>query len=208
MEYEHELLHNWTLFLHVDSQSDTYLTAYKEAISFNTCEGWARVFNNIPDAGVLASPKHEIYCDKEKVVAYSIFKDGIKPQWEDKLNEYGCEWGCRQQLDKEYISEVWYHIVASMVCGELNVLGARVVNKNTQLRNITKIEVWLGEEDDPAEIYGNLQNIISSLNMDFDSPNFQLIHHDVRNKETSDFNEKRKRKKSKYEKYKIREIYN
>ena len=179
MEYEHELLHDWTLFLHVDSQSDTYLTAYKEAISFNTCEGWARVFNNIPDAGVLASHKHEIYCDGEKVVAYSIFKDGIKPQWEDKFNEYGCEWGCRQQLDKEYVSEVWKHIVAGMVCGDLNVLGARVVNKNTQLRNITKIEVWLGEEDDPAEIYGNLQNIISSLNMDFDSPNFQLIHHDI-----------------------------
>tara|TARA_B100001989_G_scaffold200828_2_gene149264 strand:+ start:243 stop:863 length:621 start_codon:yes stop_codon:yes gene_type:complete len=206
MEKEHELLHNWTLFLHIESQSDTYVTAYKEAISFDTCEGWARVFNNVPDAGTLASPYCEIYCDNERVVAYSIFKDGIKPQWEDERNASGCEWGCRQELDKEYVSEVWKHVVASMVCGDLNVLGARVVNKNTHIRNITKIEVWLGEEDDPAEIYGTLQNIISRLNMDVETPNFQLIHHDIRNKETFDFNEKRRRKKNRYEKYKIRDV--
>lgn len=207
MVEEHKLLYNWTLYYHIDSQSDNYVSSYKKATSFDTCEGWARVFNNVPDAGVLTSSNCEIHCENQKVIAYSIFKDDIKPLWEDKRNESGCEWGCRQELNTDYVTEVWRHLVASMVCGELDILGARVVNKNTVTRNITKIEVWLGEEHDPAETYSNLQNVITSLNLGHENPNFQLIHHDIRNKETSDFNEKRKRKK-RYDKYRIRDIYN
>ena len=209
METEHELLHNCTLFQHVESQSDTYNGAYKKAVTFNTCEGWARLFNNIPDAGTLTSSTHEIRCHDEKVIAYSIFRDDIKPEWEDKRNETGCEWECRQELERGYVTEMWKLIVASMCGGELDILGSRVVNKNTSFQNVSKVEIWLGEEHDPAEVYGKLQEILSSLK--FPScivPNFQLVHHDIRNKETSDFNEKRRRKKNRYEKYKVKDFYN
>ena len=197
---QHELLYDWSWFIHIESHVDTYVTSYKKIFSFNTCEGWARVINYIPDAGTLTSDNKNVLCNGEKVMAYSLFRTGIMPQWEDIRNEHGCEWGCRQEMDADNVSIIWKHIIASMVGGDLDVLGARVVNKNTYSRRMTKIEVWLGEEHDPAEIYGKIQRIISDLRLNSECPNFQILHHDIKTKETIDQNEKRKRKKNKFEK--------
>ncbi len=191
---EHLLMNTWTYYIHVDSQSDTYLNSYKKVLDFDSCEGWARLFNNIPDAGTLLSLENEIWCESEKVSAYSIFKEDIKPEWEDENNCYGCEWGCRQEIEKSDANIIWKHLVASVVCGQLDALGVRVVNKNTLTRSISKIEVWLGQYHDPAATYAMIQQVLTGCKLQREIPNFQLIHHDNRHRETMDFNEKKKRK--------------
>lgn len=194
--YEHKLNDSWTLYLHTQSQCENYKKSYIKTCSFNTCEGWARLINNVPDAGILISSDKEIIVNNERIIAYSLFKKNIKPEWEDKVNINGAEWGCREELSSDDATNMWYSLTASIVGGELDVLGIRVINKNICYKNMSKLEVWMSENQDPAEIYGNLQKIL--YNTDITSiPNFHLLYHDSKQKEANEYTDKRKKKRNK-----------
>ena len=84
-----------------------------------------------------------------RITAYSMFKNNVKPEWEDENNINGSEWGCREEIEGSVVSEIWKNLCASLAGNTINALGARVVNKTTSFRKMTKIEVWIGENDDP-----------------------------------------------------------
>lgn len=190
---KYELEDNWTLYLHTQSHSDNYSMSYMKTCSFDTCEGWARFINNLPDAGTLLSKNQEVWMEDERIVAYSLFKNNIKPEWEEEMNYNGCEWGCREELDLKSATDMWVTLTASMACGELDALGVRVVNKNIPHRNLSKIEVWLSQKHDPAEVYSSIQQILCSINID-KIPNFHLLYHDSKKKEATDILLKKKKK--------------
>ena len=204
-EGEHLLMHNWSLYFHTQSQSDTYRNSYHHVNTFDSCESWARLFNNIPEAAQLLSHTNEIWFNNEKVVAYSIFKDDIKPEWEDEINSSGSEWGCRQEIKEDDANQIWTNLVAGLVSGQLNALGARVVNKNCCSRKLSKIEIWIAQEHDPAEIYGGIQEILKTLTLIDEIPNFQLLYHDNKHREAMEFSEKKKKryKHFKHDRYNI-----
>ena len=75
----------------------------------------------------------------------SIFRDGIKPEWEDPVNADGGELLFRGS-DLEMVDKMWYELVLSMVGevmpqGEL-LVGARVIDKSAKGKNEYRIELW------------------------------------------------------------------
>jgi translation initiation factor 4E len=50
-----------------------------------------------------------------------LFRDGVKPVWEDSVNAKGGKWIIR--LKKGLINRLWEHLCLAVITGELGVLG-------------------------------------------------------------------------------------
>jgi len=190
----HYLSKEWCFFIHTHSQSENYGSSYKKLLTFDTCEEWGRLINNVPKASTLLSATNEVYINNEKVVAYSVFKKNIHPEWEHGENRFGCEWGCRQIINSYDADLLWENLFMELISGKLDVLGIRVVNKSNFVRSFSKIEIWMSDKDDPADIYMNLQRVFQSIDLLEEAPNFQLLYHDSKQKDAKIFLDKKKRR--------------
>lgn len=89
---------------------------------------------------------------------FSLFKKGIKPEWEDAANAQGSEFQCRKTMSLQEIDVQWENLVLAAI-GEMmderdEVCGVRVVDKSKKgnSRQIFRLEIWLrGREEDLAE---------------------------------------------------------
>lgn len=52
-----------------------------------------------------------------------LFRDGVKPVWEDPVNALGGKWIIR--LKKGLINRLWEHLCLAVITGELNVPGEK-----------------------------------------------------------------------------------
>merc|ERR1712166_48255 len=104
-------------------------------------------FNNIPRPLSFFTSKNarRKLVGNRKVDALSIFREGIKPEWEDPVNADGGELLFRGS-DLEMVDKMWYELFLSMVGevmpqGEL-LVGARVIDKSGKGKNEYRIELW------------------------------------------------------------------
>lgn len=98
---KHPLQHSWTLWYYEPDRSRSWEDNLNKVSTFNTVEDFWSLFNHIKQPSEL------------KVGAdYSMFKDAIRPMWEDKANERGGCWTLafgrtqRMELDRYWIDTV------------------------------------------------------------------------------------------------------
>ncbi|POS85170.1 eukaryotic translation initiation factor 4e-1, partial [Erysiphe pulchra] len=108
---KHPLMHKWTLWF---TKPSTGKASYRilalsiiHADSFKGCsveEFWG-VYNNIAPVSELALKSD-----------YHLFKEGIRPEWEDPKNKHGGKWSY-QFKDKRNIpiDELWLHVMLSAI---------------------------------------------------------------------------------------------
>ncbi|XP_044013696.1 eukaryotic translation initiation factor 4E-1A-like isoform X2 [Aphidius gifuensis] len=103
---KHPLQHTWTLWYYETDRTRAWDECQKEVISFNTAEDFWSLYNHIKSPSELKSG-----CD------YSMFKQGIRPMWEDDANKNGGKWVL--QLDKKQrlsdLDNFWLEIVLCMI---------------------------------------------------------------------------------------------
>jgi hypothetical protein len=97
-----------------------------------------------------------------KVSSFSIFKKGIKPEWEDEGNKRGGEWFCRKRMDPAALDELWLHLVLGMIGETIDagdeITGVRVVDKSKR-DIIYRIELWFRNgSKDAAPAYHELRD--------------------------------------------------
>lgn len=85
-----------------------------------------------------------------QVSSFSIFKKGIRPEWEDKANTNGGEWFCRKRMDPKQLDEFWLNLVLGCIgevidCGD-EITGCRVVDKSKR-DVIYRVELWFRHKD-------------------------------------------------------------
>jgi hypothetical protein len=84
------------------------------------------------------------------VNSFSIFKKGIKPEWEDDANKGGGEWFCRKRMDPTQLDEYWLNLVLGMIGETIDkgneITGARIVDKSKQ-QIIYRMELWFRRKD-------------------------------------------------------------
>lgn len=80
---------------------------------------------------------------------FSVFKKGIRPEWEDVANRSGSELTCRKQMQMEVLDGYWENLVLGMI-GEVidendEICGCRVVDKSKKgtSKTMFRIELWL-----------------------------------------------------------------
>jgi hypothetical protein len=84
------------------------------------------------------------------VNSFSIFKKGIKPEWEDNANKSGGEWFCRKRMEPAQLDEYWLNLVLGMIGETIDkgneITGCRVVDKSKQ-QIIYRMELWFRRSD-------------------------------------------------------------
>ncbi|KAI8816696.1 putative eukaryotic initiation factor 4E [Fimicolochytrium jonesii] len=105
---KHPLQNRWTLWFD-NPQKRTGMhnweKSLKNLITFDTVEDFWGVYNNIVNSSQLAHGAN-----------YHLFKEGVRPMWEDPMNENGGKWvvplpkGKRDNLD-----DYWLHTMLACV---------------------------------------------------------------------------------------------
>ena len=124
---------------------------------FETVEEFWGYWNAIPKPSQIFFDGHsrKRFADRT-VSSFSIFKKGVKPEWEDDANKRGGEWFCRKRMDPAVLDEHWLHLVLGVVGETIDsgdeITGVRVVDKSK--RDIMyRIELWFrngGKKSMPA----------------------------------------------------------
>lgn len=134
---KHPLQNKWTLWYFKNDRAKDWESNQKQVITFSTVEDFWALYNHIENASKLGNG-----CD------YSLFKEGIKPMWEDAHNEHGGKW--LLQMDKRNrmnaLDVVWLEIMMCLI-GEAfgdsgNIVNGAVVNIRPKA---DKISVWLAD---------------------------------------------------------------
>ncbi|KAI1405463.1 eukaryotic translation initiation factor 4E [Hypoxylon fuscum] len=104
---KHPLQNKWTLWFTKPSsgKGDNWNDLLKEVITFNSVEEFWGIYNNIAPVSELALKSD-----------YHLFKEGVRPEWEDPQNKHGGKWSY-QFKDKRNvdINDLWLHTMLAAI---------------------------------------------------------------------------------------------
>jgi len=134
---KHPLQNTWTLWFFKNDKMKQWEENQRAIISFNTVEDFWALYNHIELASRLPAG-----CD------YSLFKEGIKPMWEDSHNRAGGRWLIN--LDKKQrsscLDNFWLEVMLCLIGETFDTESVLVNGAVVNVRNRgDKISVWLCE---------------------------------------------------------------
>ncbi|KAI0126736.1 eukaryotic translation initiation factor 4E [Xylariales sp. AK1849] len=104
---KHPLQNKWTLWFTKPSsgKGDNWNDLLKEVITFNSVEEFWGIYNNIAPVSDLALKSD-----------YHLFKEGVRPEWEDPQNKHGGKWSYsfkeKRNID---INDIWLHTMMAAI---------------------------------------------------------------------------------------------
>ena len=132
---------------------------------------------------------------EEKVVdSINLFKRGIKPMWEDPLNQNGCSYDINLKgLAAEQIDDIWRSLVLCLVTDNFPfvqyVTGVRILDR-IKKHDTIRVEIWMSvglksHKQDSEEFIRNeiviktvVEHFVSILNRTVPVTEVELTKHD------------------------------
>lgn len=155
---KHPLQNAWTLWFYKNDKTKTWEANQREIITFSTVEDFWALYNHIELASRLSAG-----CD------YSLFKEGIKPMWEDEKNRKGGRWLIN--LEKKHrsssLDNFWLEVVLCLIGETFEsdsvLVNGAVVNVRTKG---DKLAMWLCETKPQDSIVKIGQKLKKRLGID------------------------------------------
>jgi len=154
----------WEQVAHDTSEKGAnYSDATHKVAHMSTVKEFWSYWNHLPQPSELLGNKKFISeggSGQHNVVeALMIFKDGIKPEWEDPINTLGGHFpfALKSVLGGAQVDEYWNNLVLGIVGSTIEpahmITGVRLVDKLNANRNPSiRIEVWFSNYDDTANV--------------------------------------------------------
>ncbi|KAI1338305.1 translation initiation factor eIF 4e-like domain-containing protein [Xylariaceae sp. FL0016] len=104
---KHPLQNKWTLWFTKPSsgKGDNWNDLLKEVITFNSVEEFWGIYNNIAPVSELAMKSD-----------YHLFKEGVRPEWEDPQNKHGGKWSYQFKEKRSIdINDLWLHTMMAAI---------------------------------------------------------------------------------------------
>jgi len=173
------LRHTWVIWEQLAQtaaeRGGSYSASTNRVASFGAVKGFWKYWNHLPQPSMLLDGKKFVRVNGEQksvVDALMLFREGIKPEWEDAVNAEGghFQFQLNKNLGGGVIDEYWNNVVLAMIGGVLNpvdmITGIRLVDKlnNKRLPHI-RIEVWFAnfaENEKVDELQKNLEKCMST----------------------------------------------
>ncbi|KAI5791955.1 translation initiation factor eIF 4e-like domain-containing protein [Geopyxis carbonaria] len=104
---KHPLMNKWTLWFTKppSGKGENWNDMLKEVVTFDSVEEFWGIYNNITKTSELSLKSD-----------YHLFKEGVRPEWEDVQNKHGGKWAY-QFKDKRAvpIDELWLHVMLAAI---------------------------------------------------------------------------------------------
>lgn len=144
---KHPLENTWTLWYFAPEKNKTWEQSQRKVSSFNTCEDFWSLYNHLKKASEV-----NFGCD------LSLFKDDVRPMWEDAANKNGGRW--LVNLDRRMringsLDRFWLELLLCMI-GEAfgdnseEICGA-VFNARPRM---DKLALWTGNSQVEDQVMG------------------------------------------------------
>ncbi|GMI07081.1 hypothetical protein TrLO_g3419 [Triparma laevis f. longispina] len=151
MAEEHPLENSWT-FWHGDALEKDWSKKIQPICTFTTVENFWQYYNHIPKPGKCffdGESRASVGPDNKVIDELSMFKKGIKPEWEDPQNRDG---GClfvRKTMDPLQVDHYWQNAILGLIGETLSpdICGVRIVDKGKRDNTMYRFEVWLKSND-------------------------------------------------------------
>lgn len=140
---KHPLNSKWTLWYTkpLTNKSETWSDLLKPVIAFSSVEEFWGIYNSIPVASQLPLKSD-----------YHLFKEGIKPEWEDEANAKGGRWQYSFNNKKDVlqvINDLWLRgllaVIGETIEDDENEVNGIVLNIRKQ---VIRVGVWTKDCDE------------------------------------------------------------
>jgi len=141
---KHPLQNAWTLWFFKNDKSRTWEENQRPIITVTTVEDFWSLYNHIEVASKLP-----VGAD------YSIFKEGIFPDWEDPRNQEGGRWiiSLHKKQKQELLDTYWLEIIFFLIGEHADQHAHQVNGAVVNIRGGTdKIAVWLADSTQSESI--------------------------------------------------------
>ena len=138
-EVKHPLNTKWTLWYTKPAvdKSESWSDLLRPVTFFQTVEEFWAIVQNIPEP-------HELPLKSD----YHVFRDDIRPEWEDSANSKGGKWSYHIRSKSSDIDELWLRAL-------LAVIGETIDEDDSQIngvvlsvrRGTSKFALWTKSED-------------------------------------------------------------
>jgi len=181
LKKELPLRFTWVIWEQIMQSSDGkanqhYSDATHKVAPFSTVQDFWKLWNHMPQPSELLEQKRMVreQSDGLHVIdAIMIFRDNIRPEWEDKMNSTGghFQFQLKPNVGGGQIDEYWNNIVLGMVGATIEpsqmITGVRLVDKLNGPRqaNGIRLEVWFTNHDDTqavAQLRKNVEKCMST----------------------------------------------
>ncbi|XP_015605883.1 eukaryotic translation initiation factor 4E-1A isoform X2 [Cephus cinctus] len=136
---KHPLQNTWTLWYYENDRTKNWEQNQREITSFDTAEDFWSLYNHIKAASELRQG-----CD------YSMFKQGIRPMWEDDANKNGGRWLINLEKKQRVtdLDHFWLEILLCMIGEAFNEYSDDVCGAVVNVRpKGDKLGVWTADCD-------------------------------------------------------------
>ena len=103
-----------------------------------------------------------------------MFKAGVKPEWEDPVNQNGSEFRIEVKMynNNDTIQQIWQKVVIDMVLGEFphisdGIAGVRINQRHKNFSFINfRLEIWMTVEKEDCDIVRNIKKYLEEYIID------------------------------------------
>lgn len=167
LKKEQPLRCTWTIWEQImqDAKASQYSDATHKVSSFGTVLDFWRHWEHLPQPSLLLEQKRMVrtHDDGEQVIdALMIFRDGVRPEWEDEKNTTGghFQYSLKPNLSggAGQIDEYWNNLVLGLIGATIEpanmLMGVRLVDKLSGPRaaNAIRLEVWFTNYEDAQAV--------------------------------------------------------
>lgn len=174
MNMQMNLENRWTVYDHEKSDKDTYEKSIRELTSFSNVEDFWRFFNNYPRiTDIFNNGNEKPTIGSKEISSISLFKNDIRPRWEDPNNKLGAEFSKRRFNRKNPLEELeidWENLVLACVGENIDesITGIRIVDssvpniyKKKSFKLLFKIEIWFSDISKKTKVEECIRNILN-----------------------------------------------
>jgi len=180
LKKEQPLRYKWTIWEQImqDAKASQYSDATHKVSSFSTVLDFWRIWDLLPQPSLLLEQKWvRKHDDGERIIdALMIFRDGVRPEWEDEKNAKGghFQYSLKPNIPPGQIDEFWNNLVLGLVGSTIEpanmLMGVRLVDKLSGPRaaNSIRIEVWFTNYEDSRSVNLLKKNVERCMNTSLD----------------------------------------
>merc|ERR1719329_2051792 len=175
----------------VERQECSVLRCHAQVSSFSTVQDFWRLWNHMPQPSELLEQKRIVREQPDGlhvIDALMIFRDGVRPEWEDPLNANGghFQFQLKPSIGGGQIDEYWNNLVLGMIGATIEpvnmITGIRLVDKLSGPRaaNVIRLEIWFTNFDDNTAVNALKKNIEQCMGTRLDGSVGQVPKCDVK----------------------------
>ncbi|KAJ1302163.1 hypothetical protein OPQ81_000991 [Rhizoctonia solani] len=146
-----------------NTETGEYEAGLKVVGKFRTVEDFCRLFNWVKPPSKL-----------ERSSNYHMFKEDIKPMWEDPANANGGKWVITMRNNPALLDRCWSWLAMGLVGQELDDREDMICGAVVSLRSrIDRIQLWIRQKDDVERVNAIGKKLVKLLDLDRE-PGIQL----------------------------------